>query len=1219
MTRYNKKITSQNEGSGITHDEKAIAQHTYVYDKKTNTWNSKKVEIKSDDYKDTFLKIGDTIDEKTGVIKRGGKTVGSYVKGRVLESDGINVTIDLTKDTAIREQLAPYLLRLGKSLEDIENQDSMTVKLADFQKSIADIDALIEIVTKNAADIRRPGEDDRDDITASQLWNLKQVAGLLGLETEFVRIGNDGQSEALDQSKEVKSEDDLKELLKAKNQLRLRFKNEKGKTNFMTKFLYEELLDAADTQLPQMTYFTPAEKNNVALRKARIAENKRAIKDFLDDRPMELVYDPYMERNNSAGLADHMRLALGTNALLILMKLGWGILDQGVSKHERGHMIDRVASMAGVKTIGGAARIDASQDDLEARRGLYAKQYAIGEVYVHAWLEAQDKWNEALRALEIGDEDLYNSLKKDVVKVLARPRNIGLATVLYAQDALKTLRATDPSKVKAMLKEDNEPKDVIRSLFTANLIEKSLFSNRKLDLESIDNIIKELKALNEKGQLPDSISEAALMSWLSHKDNEEKQKVLPALKMVNEVLAKPITKGSSFRNLINLRELKITTYEGEEYGNRKIREFILKMPKYNHGGMGGKQGEILVTDMNGDQLKEMGIELLEATQESLEHKAAAIDIIARSAEFYADNAVMKKLMTNVFEGKLNEGDVSQLRIAAAILSEKPRQEIKGDGSIIFRDAHGRSVTVSSDGQIERIVGGSKGFVGDIRSQFEQTLRDASLKRLRDQQRWSAPAREAFLHPEIVTGAQLQTDPNFENIAKNTVEAMLKSEATNTPKPLVIQVVGGPNGTNFNIFAEGSIASRALARAMVYREGQGEDYVKGTVLPKEIAGGFWNAFEGINLTTKGFAEFMNAAGGMNGLTDLEKQVAEFLQRRGLLQLNSAGKWMVPAGKDGAIQGIFVNFDRTKQENSKQEQQRIESKVKKAQLAIKHEIRHGLEEVDKQYASANDLVVKQAISQVGAPPPPKGKKGSILQAYITFLEVVMKYNIKDVKEKAEALHRDLLNQARENAQKSGKSVTQQQMQKIEQLVMEEYLKDPLIRREVVGFLADMVQIRNTLRGETELTLTSKYGREDTAKLMPLIDKEYSDLRNQIEKPLQKNYQDAIQRMATTSSAMMARTPLAITTNSQAMPAQYSRRGFFGQTGKVLGGLALMSLFPKITQAVSYSDEQRSAADRMIWNMPDLLDLYGIENEQERLLWGGLFFATESGIRVFEQEFY
>jgi diguanylate cyclase (GGDEF)-like protein len=193
-----------------------------------------------------------------------------------------------------------------------------------------------------------------------------------------------------------------------------------------------------EEQAKQQLYF---EHNANEEQKAKtMADAHDKIKKFLQEKSLRVSFDPSMEMKNSAGLADNTSLALGTNAMLYLMGMGWKLPEAGVPEHERAHIFDRVARMAGVATIAGASRVEIVRDVMPGlNRGIYNTQgYALGEIYTHI-IEGWGKLNNAYRALELGDEEGYVSFVGEAKKVLERSRNIANASYQTSQGALQVV------------------------------------------------------------------------------------------------------------------------------------------------------------------------------------------------------------------------------------------------------------------------------------------------------------------------------------------------------------------------------------------------------------------------------------------------------------------------------------------------------------------------------------------------------------------------------------------------------------------------------------------------------------------------------------------------------------------------------------------------------------------------------------------------------------
>jgi len=73
------------------------------------------------------------------------------------------------------------------------------------------------------------------------------------------------------------------------------------------------LVENLDHQLPQLILDGT---------QANIGDAKSRINKYLEDHNFEITFDPYAEQQGSAGLADNLRLALGTKAPAFLGDLG---------------------------------------------------------------------------------------------------------------------------------------------------------------------------------------------------------------------------------------------------------------------------------------------------------------------------------------------------------------------------------------------------------------------------------------------------------------------------------------------------------------------------------------------------------------------------------------------------------------------------------------------------------------------------------------------------------------------------------------------------------------------------------------------------------------------------------------------------------------------------------------------------------------------------------
>ncbi|MEI7998056.1 MAG: hypothetical protein WCH62_00910, partial [Candidatus Omnitrophota bacterium] len=314
----------------------------------------------------------------------------------------------------------------GKTISGLDFKDS---GIEDLHKQAAIIQSLAyETQRKSSKDLQRLVSkltsqgilNDQGEVQAQQLGALKAGGNFNDQQIELVR-------------------DILTNASNAKN-LKLLFTSENtSRSNRLFRMmdaLKGQLRSVAKDQVRQI--MARDENESEADYENRVKDALGKLENRLSERSIELVYDPYMEKNGSAGLADNKRFSLGTSAMLNLLNLSPEALEAGVPEHELGHVIDRMLRVEGVQTIKGTTRVEAAVDLSGRDRGVYARNFAMGEIWTH-YIEAKGKYHIAQRARALGNMEKFVRFNEEAVHVLRRGRNIAYSSIHATEGASRSI------------------------------------------------------------------------------------------------------------------------------------------------------------------------------------------------------------------------------------------------------------------------------------------------------------------------------------------------------------------------------------------------------------------------------------------------------------------------------------------------------------------------------------------------------------------------------------------------------------------------------------------------------------------------------------------------------------------------------------------------------------------------------------------------------------
>ncbi len=379
------------------------------------------------------IEQGSFIDRRRGIIydSKNKEIPKAYVEGRTYEIHGGRIIVPMTD-----RYVADEFVSLGFLNKQGEG-DTATYTRTDNEEPIIFLKSILEIdfnkyrkvvrkmyddkaqIRRNEALIRQPGNENRAEVIEDQYKILNRLAK----RTPGIKpIWTDEAGKPLTKSQAItKIQQQEKVLL----EITATDKTQENRLIRMIQTLKGQISEAVDRQLPQLLENPTTDQD-----KAR-----KALKEFLEKRPMKMVVDLSIERKGTAGLADNEMLRLGASAFLDLMELGPEALEAGVPEHEVAHIIDRVLRLKGIPTVKGTTRIlnhDRVVKGLDT--GVYVDDYAMGEIYTH-YIEALGKFYKAQRAKAEGNWKRYEMFNREAINVFSRGRNIAYDSISALEKA----------------------------------------------------------------------------------------------------------------------------------------------------------------------------------------------------------------------------------------------------------------------------------------------------------------------------------------------------------------------------------------------------------------------------------------------------------------------------------------------------------------------------------------------------------------------------------------------------------------------------------------------------------------------------------------------------------------------------------------------------------------------------------------------------------------
>ncbi|MBF0511790.1 MAG: hypothetical protein HQL13_05600, partial [Candidatus Omnitrophica bacterium] len=574
---------------------------------------------------------------------------------------------------------------------------------------------------------------------------------------------------------------------------------------------------------------------------------------------------------------------------------------------------------------------------------------------------------------------------------------------------------------------------------------RELFQDTGLSGEAIDEMVKHF---HEHGLPQGTITQDQLIKWVPPQELMGLiNKLGDVEKEINKVIFDATNiyasdRKNNFQRLINLRELELTYYEDETRGGTGTNKMYFKMTQDDKE----TNADLLNFAKNRSKLEAINMRFM----------AAKLDAIGRIIERFPFDKTMSALIEHIkrmpppIHSLTPEQEVEKLRFLALTLSEVVKvdehgktKEIKPDssGNIIFEGKKGRKVKVQVDGQgfeVENYGTGNwkdEDYVG----KSNETIRKAAQKRADTYTGQQAARQEALAKPEEIEGTRLTTE-SVEQIITPAIR-----DALDTGTPLKVQIIrdSARNIKIIQIVSEKIWFARALGPAMIYREGQGETAKYTFILP-QTASQYRDTLRGVNLTLQGFLDSINAANGQLTAEQIEllDQLAKDTDKGGygLIELipGSTDQYKLRSGiADVALQGVSLDI----------ETQDKEKEILQALETVRHEFRHSLEEASQKGREHNTSVIVTGISGSGSgdgDDDPK-KRRKVALATVVFLEKMLKYPFSLINERV----KEAKNKAYEEAKKKGEELDEDAINKI---LLEEYVKDELIRREIVGWLTE-----------------------------------------------------------------------------------------------------------------------------------------------------------------------